>query len=117
MFFIEVKKIIVLSKFLQKKTGNLARFPVFFVREAYLLLCVFFLKLLYPAFSVDDLLLASIKRMAFGAYINMYVLSCRSRGDRFTAGADDPYFFVLRMNFAFQFSPPEKNILILIDFA
>jgi L-aspartate oxidase len=88
-----------------------------FAPEAYLLLCVFLLKLLYPAFSVDDLLLACIKRMALGAYVNMYILSCRSRGDRFAAGADNPYFFVLRMNFCFQFSPPENNMFILIDFA
>jgi len=55
--------------------------------SAYLLFRVFSLKLLDPSFSVDYLLLAGEKRMAFRAYIDLDFLSCRPCREYLTTGA------------------------------
>ena len=37
---------------------------------------VFLLKLLYPSFSINELLFAGEERMALGTYINVYLILC-----------------------------------------
>jgi hypothetical protein len=101
----------------QKKTGNRDGFLPASCRYVRLLLCVFFLELLDPALSVNNLLLAGIERMALRADIEMDFGSRRPGCIGLTACAADLYLFVFGMNSLLQFPlPPEMRCFIVSDF-
>ena len=64
---------------------------------------VFLLEFLDASRSVDDLLLAGVKRMALGAHLDVDILTHGRAGYEFAAtAANNIYVFVFRMNFVFH---------------